>query len=1796
MKSLYRQYFRLCGPNIIAYLWLIPLVLLCSFRSYAQPPTITSFTPTTACQGETVVINGTNFTKVNRVKIGSQDAAKFTVNNDTKITATIANNAATGKVSVYTDQGDYISPQDITIKPAPIPELIDKSSIDIPFTNCNGDITYQLTVQNNSSQVAAGSNFEIDWGDNSAHFTQTDWTAGAQVSHTYNSQGYFKVKFTITPPNGCTKTVTYNFYNGANPIASLSTTTPTTGLCAPAGIDFVIGNWSNNSAGTSYQLIFGDNSPPVTLPHPLNATNTDQIVNHIYTTSSCPNTDFTATLKAINGCFTTTYTLNQIIVRIKPVADFTMLPDPACAGEPVCFTNKTTEGYTGTNCSKATNYTWDFGDGTPPVTVASPPCHIYATAGSYQVTLTAGNNGCGSDTKTKTIVVNPVSPPPIATPATYCQNEQPVPLTASGTNLLWYTTPTGGTGNPVAPTPPTNNAGTLTWYVSQTLTGQCESPRTAVTVTIHPLPVEPTVVSPVALCQNQTAGPLTATGTGLQWYTEPAEGTALPSAPVPSTTVVGSTIYYVSQTINNCEGPRASIEVIVSALPTTPAVTSPVIYCQDQIAAPLTASGSNLLWYLSATGGTGSAVAPVPSTVAAGTTTYYVSQSTGCGESPRSAIAVTVNPKPYGSIAYTPDILCNDLANDNVPAQVVLNGTPGGSFSISPAAGLPMDAAGTVTPAGATPGVYTIAYKIPASGGCADFTTTTTVTINAAPKATISYPAICSSNGPAAVQLTGTTGGTFSSSAGLIIDAATGFITPATSIPGTYTVTYTIAASAPCPGFTTQTDVTITKAPTAAIAYTSDAFCNAANSVAFPNPPAEVTLTGTKGGTYSIMPVTGLPMDAAGTITPAGATPGRYTITYSIPGAGGCSIITTSTTVTISGAPQASIGYPPICSSDNIVSVQLTGSSGGKFTSTAGLTIDAATGSITPASSIPGTYKVTYDIAASTPCPGFIATTDVVITKAPDATITYTPSILCNVVNTVATPNPPVRPSITGETNGVFSIAPLTGLPIGADGTINPSGATAGIYTVSYIVPGTGGCKDYTAQAIITINNTPVASISYPESPFCGSTNTPQQVMLTGNKGGQFSSTAGLTIDARTGAINPSASKPGSYVVTYTIAPSDPCPGFSTNTTVVINESPVISFAVKEQAICSGGTAIFKPTSTVANTTYTWSVKGNLPAGVSGVTSGTAADPNAIISLSFFNTTSVRQTIQIQVIPTNPTQKPCSGAPFELLLNIDPIPPALAGDTTTACMHTGAITLSASPLPGNTVKWYDNNFTQLNSAPVVDTKKPAEYTYYASQVNNFGCESPKSTYIAIIHPTAKIVRSSYVNPSTCGIPSGSIILNVLDLNNDPMPNIPATIHYNKFQSAYTANATTDANGKITIPLTAGTYSDIYVETYGCTSQKIPDVFILKDPGPPAQPIAGYNAPLCTGGTLNLSASSATGGQAGDINYVWVGPAFGNTADTSKNTSVSFPSAGIAYNGLYIVYVMQNNCISTPASFQVAIKNGPTKPIISTKTPLCEGDNLTLQASSSIEGNDVLNYTWKGPGITTPINGPYATVNNIKIQDAGIYTVTVTSTQTTCIAASDTMIQVGGYPVVKFAQDTLTLPTGYILRLATSIVNGNDPNILPITKYAWTPPQDIQCNDAACSLPSVTIKNNACYSVKATNSYGCSGSDTMCVNVFCQNAQVFIPNAFTPRGNIPENTRFTIRGTGIVSVKSLRVFNRWGRLVFERSNFRPNDPQFGWDGLVNGKPADTGVYVYTVEVICENGVPYQFKGNVTLLNN
>ncbi|WP_163066341.1 gliding motility-associated C-terminal domain-containing protein, partial [Acinetobacter baumannii] len=76
-------------------------------------------------------------------------------------------------------------------------------------------------------------------------------------------------------------------------------------------------------------------------------------------------------------------------------------------------------------------------------------------------------------------------------------------------------------------------------------------------------------------------------------------------------------------------------------------------------------------------------------------------------------------------------------------------------------------------------------------------------------------------------------------------------------------------------------------------------------------------------------------------------------------------------------------------------------------------------------------------------------------------------------------------------------------------------------------------------------------------------------------------------------------------------------------------------------------------------------------------------------------------------------------------------------------------------------------------------------------------------------------------------------------------------------------------------------------------------------------------------------------------------------------------------------------------------------------------------------------------------------------------------------------------------------------------------------------------------------------------------------------------AFTPDGD-GINDVFYVQAKGVRNIKSLRVFNRWGEVVFEKTNILPNDVGSGWNGKIKGIAANPDVYVYICEVVCEKG--------------
>ena len=238
----------------------------------------------------------------------------------------------------------------------------------------------------------------------------------------------------------------------------------------------------------------------------------------------------------------------------------------------------------------------------------------------------------------------------------------------------------------------------------------------------------------ITLTCDQTSSTVEAYGTG-EWIADtnnPAV-TIIGSSTSPTTTISGFntpgvyTYYWVSR---YCQ---EAMTITYQGFFDVPTVTSPVAYCQSDVATALTAtaaSGYTLQWFTVPVGGTGDANAPIPSTATVGTTTYYVAlvDSNGC-VGPRVAVDVVVNPliTPVVDFTYDETTYCTSSANPVlIPAA---NFTTGGTYSVSPS-GLTLDTTtGAINLATSSAGTYTVTYLLPRVGCTLQGTSSFTVEV-----------------------------------------------------------------------------------------------------------------------------------------------------------------------------------------------------------------------------------------------------------------------------------------------------------------------------------------------------------------------------------------------------------------------------------------------------------------------------------------------------------------------------------------------------------------------------------------------------------------------------------------------------------------------------------------------------------------------------------------------------------------------------------------------------------------------------------------------------------------------------------------------------------------------------------------------------------------------------------------------------------------------------------------------------------------------------------------------------------
>ncbi|MEO5647240.1 MAG: PKD domain-containing protein, partial [Chitinophagaceae bacterium] len=357
---------------------------------------------------------------------------------------------------------------------------------------------------------------------------------------------------------------------------------------------------------------------------------------------------------------------------------------------------------------------------------------------------------------------------------------------------------------------------------------------------------------------------------------------------------------------------------------------------------------------------------------------------------------------------------------------------------------------------------------------------------------------------------------------------------------------------------------------------------------------------------------------------------------------------------------------------------------------------------------------------------------------------------------------------------------------------------------------------------------------------------------------------------------------------------------------------------------------------------------------------------------------------------------------------------------------------------------------------------------------------------------------------------------------------------------------------------AGTYPVRLVTTNSSGCKDTVDRSVLVHPIPSV--IADQDTTLCRGQSYTFSATGAS-------TYTW------SPASTLSCVNCANPTATPDSATRYIVNGISGfGCINTDTVLiNVQQKTFVTPGVGDT---ICLGRSTRLTAS----GTDI--FEWQptsglsAANIASPIASPGQTTRYLVIG----------SDSKGCFRDSGyAIVTVYPYPTVDAGADK-TISSGQNITLVPVISND-------VNNVLWSPASGI----SSSQYPGIIAKPMATteYMVEVTNEGNCKKSDKVTVFVTCNNANVFIPNTFSPNGD-GGNDIFYIRGSGLFRVKLFRIFNRWGELIFEKANINANDVSGGWNGIFKGQILSPDVFVYTADILCDNNTTLILKGNVTLV--
>lgn len=849
----------------------------------------------------------------------------------------------------------------------------------------------------------------------------------------------------------------------------------------------------------------------------------------------------------------------------------------------------------------------------------------------------------------------------------------------------------------------------------------------------------------------------------------------------------------------------------------------------------------------------------------------------------------------------------------------------------------------------------------------------------------------------------------------------------------------------------------------------------------------------------------------------------------------------------------------------------------------------SATGSPTIAPldlSVPGTY--TYFVTQTiTGCVSPKSEFSVVVNPKPD--LTSSDDKICLGIGAE------LSTTVSNYTGTLsYNWSPATGLTdTDADKTMANPGSTT-LYTI--MVEDSRGCRDTT-----TVNLTvfPKPDLSTNNYEICKGLDTLIQTSIsntTGTVNYIWIPTVGLS-----SATDADVTASPSVSTTYTVYANDSegCKDTAT-VDVTVNTKPVLT--ANDIVICNGLSAAIN--TSISNhtgiATYLWTPSTGLSSttGASAVANPTSSTIYTVYtedSKGCKDTVTVNATVNPKPVLTANNGSFCEGNSVGISTGIsnltgvatyswtpvngidDPISSSVTANpasTTTytiiatdnaGCKDTTTSTVTVNPNPIVAIKGGDvcgNNITlqseitnstgllnylwspstglSVTNTATVNVVPSAKTTYTLTVTDANLCQGSQTT---VVMPKPILTVNS---GSICEGKSTSINTGITNYTGIPTYSWkPVTGIDNFTNSSVTAN-----------PSSTTTYTIIATDSEGCKDTITSTVTVHPKP---EVLISGED--ICGGSYADLV--STVNNYTGTITYKWTPTVGLNQANTSS------VRATVLQTTTYTLIVSDANLCADTTAYTVGVTTKPNAQILQSDTIICKDETLTLEAYNDL--NEDYTFTWylsedSGPGNIV------GSSNTLNITKPGYYLVEVRNEGFCPVFSERIKVDIEDIFVEAVANKTI-LYYDEILELKAI-------GSAEIMNYQWTSTQ----GNSTLQQFSLYPQKDDTYTITAAGQK-CKDSDEVFVKIL---PPIIIPNGFSPNGD-SKNDQWIITGLESYPQAIVKIFNRWGNIVYEYTNgyYEP------WNGLSrSGLDLPSATYYYIIEV--KDLRKQTYNGSVTIL--